>query len=112
MPDNIMEQIAGEIRSRSAEWYPGRGEARAVRVVGHTPKTDHYIYDLVVDFANSTERLAAKLYRTGKNGQAAACDMAAAENAAYAARSGESQRRKISPEYRSRWATSVRWARW
>ncbi len=78
---NLMEQIAGEIRSSSAEWYPGRGEARAVRVVGHTPKTDHYIYNLVVDFANSTERLAAKVYRTGKNGQAGARDMAAAENA-------------------------------
>jgi hypothetical protein len=75
-----MEQIAGEIQSKSAEWYPEHGEVCAVRVVGHTPKTDHYIYDLVVDFANSTERLSAKLYRTGKNGQTGARDLATAEN--------------------------------
>jgi hypothetical protein len=35
----------------------------------------------VVDFANGTERLAAKLYRTGRNGQAGARDLATAENA-------------------------------
>ncbi len=77
---NIMEQIAGEIRSESAQWYPERGEASAVRIVGHTPKTDHYIYDLVVDFTNSTERLSAKLYRAGKHGPTGARDLAAAEN--------------------------------
>ena len=63
MLDDVMDQIAGEIRSNSAQWYPERGEAHAVRIVGHTPKSDHYIYDLVIDFASSTERLAAKLHR-------------------------------------------------
>jgi hypothetical protein len=78
MPENTIDQIAVEIRSRGAEWYPERGEARAVRVVGHTPKPDHYIYELVVDFANGAERLSAKLYRAGKNGQAR--QLAADEN--------------------------------
>jgi hypothetical protein len=77
-----MEQIAAEIKSRSLEWYPERGEAKAVRIVGHTPKTDHYIYDLVVDFADGgSERLAAKVYRPSKTGVAAARRVAAAENA-------------------------------
>ena len=80
MPDNIIDQIAVEIRSRGARWYPERGEARSVRIVGHTPKSDHYIYELVVDFANGAERLAAKLYRAGKNGQACARQLAVAEN--------------------------------
>ncbi len=82
MPENIIDQIAVEIRSRGAQWYPERGEARAVRIVGHTPKSDHYIYELVVDFANGTERLSTKLYRAaGKNGHANARQLAAAENA-------------------------------
>jgi hypothetical protein len=80
MPEkNVMDQIAGELRSSCAQWYPDMGEPRAVRIVGHTPKTDHYIYDLVVDFANGSERLAAKLYRSSKCGQAGARKLAAAE---------------------------------
>lgn len=55
------------------------GEALAVRIVGHTPKADHYIYDLVVDFANGSERLAAKLYRSSKCDPAAARTLAATE---------------------------------
>jgi hypothetical protein len=79
MSENVMDQIAGEIRNGSAEWFPELGEARTVRVVGHTPKADHYIYELVVDFANGNERLAAKLYKTNKCGQAGARNMAAQE---------------------------------
>jgi hypothetical protein len=75
-----MDQIAEEIRTRGREWYPERGEARAVRIVGHTPKADHYIYDLVVEFANGSERIAAKLYRASKSGQSEARKLAAAEN--------------------------------
>jgi hypothetical protein len=75
-----MDQIAGELRSRGAEWFPELGDPRAVRIVGHTPKTDHYIYDLVIDFAEGSERLAAKLYRPSKIGQAGARSLAAAEN--------------------------------
>jgi hypothetical protein len=80
MLDNGMEQIAAEIKSQGLEWYPERGEARAVRIVGHTPRPNHYIYDLVVDFADgSGERLAAKLYRANKSGTATARRVAAAE---------------------------------
>jgi len=74
-----MDQIAEEIRTRIAEWYPDRGEARAVRIVGHTPKSDHYIYDLVVEFASGSERLSAKLYRADKSGHGRAWSLAATE---------------------------------
>lgn len=40
-------------------------------MVGHTPKSDHFIYDIVMDFAGSSERLAAKVYRGGKNANSA-----------------------------------------
>jgi hypothetical protein len=78
MPENGIDQIAAEIRSRGSEWYPARGEAKSVRVVGHTPRIDHYVYDLVLDFPGSSERLAVKLYRQGKNG--ASRRVAAEEN--------------------------------
>src|ERR1700674_4032023 len=81
MPENVMDQIAGELRSSGAQWFPERGEPRAVRIVGHTPKTDHFIYELVADFADGSERLAAKVYRASKCGQSGARNMAAAENA-------------------------------
>jgi hypothetical protein len=48
------------------------GELRNVRIVGHTPKNDHYIYDLVIDFAGGTQRVAAKVYRSSKPGAAKA----------------------------------------
>ena len=81
MPENVMEQIAGELRSKGAEFFPERGEPRAVRVVGHTPKTDHFIYDLVADFQDGNERMAAKVYRASKCGHAAARSLAEAETA-------------------------------
>jgi hypothetical protein len=74
-----MEQIAAEIRLKGSEWYPEHGEVRAVRIVGRTPKPDHYHYDLVVEFAHGSERLAAKLYRSANSGEAAACRVAALE---------------------------------
>jgi hypothetical protein len=74
-----MDQIAAEIKTRAPEWYPQYGELRAVRVVGRTPKPDHYNYDLVVDFANGTERLAAKIYWAAKSAETAARNVAAAE---------------------------------
>ena len=80
MAENGIDQIAAEIRSRGSEWYPERGEAKSVRVVGHTPRVDHYVYDVVLDFPGSSERLAVKLYRPGKTGMAGARRVAAAEN--------------------------------
>jgi hypothetical protein len=81
MAENGIDQIAAEICRRGSEWYPERGEAKSVRVVGHTPRPDHYIYDLVLDFPAESERLAVKLYRPGKDGAAAVHRVAAAENA-------------------------------
>src|SRR5438132_14402208 len=71
MPENVIEQIVADLRQRAAGLYPNRGELRNIRVVGHTPKSDHFIYDLVADFANGAERMAVKVYRSGKTPQAA-----------------------------------------
>lgn len=67
MVENVMEQIVAELRVSAARFYPYRAELRNVRVVGHTPKTDHFIYDIVLDFNDGGERVTAKVYRS-KNG--------------------------------------------
>jgi hypothetical protein len=74
-----MDQIAGELRSCGSQWFPELGEPRAVRIVGHTPKADHFIYEVVADFAVGSQRLSAKIYRASKCGQAGARNMAVAE---------------------------------
>jgi len=79
MPETVMDQIVSELKHTGSRYYPDRGEVRAVRVVGHTPKNDHYIYDIVVDFATGSERLAAKVYRASKCGQQGARSMAQLE---------------------------------
>jgi len=71
MAEHVLDQIVGELRERATTLYPNRGELRNIRVVGHTPKNDHFIYDLVADFANGGERIAVKVYRSGKSPQAA-----------------------------------------
>jgi len=81
MAENVMELIAAELRSRGAEYFPEQGEPRSVRIVGHTPKTDHFIYDLVADFQGGSERMAAKVYRTSKAGHAGARGLAERETA-------------------------------
>ena len=80
MPESIVEQIVTELRSTSASLYPQHTELRNVRVVGHTPKPDHYIYDIVVDFSDGSERIAAKVYRSAKCGSHTARNMAQKEN--------------------------------
>ena len=72
MAENIIEQIVAGLRATIPSIYPQHGELRNVRVVGHTPKTDHYIYDIVIDFAAASERVAAKIYRGSKVGAAGA----------------------------------------
>lgn len=79
MAENVMDQIVTSLRQNGATYYPQRGEVRNVRVVGHTPKSDHYIYDIVVDFAEGGERLAAKVYRASKCGPQGAHTLAATE---------------------------------
>lgn len=76
---NVMDQIVAALRQDGAAHYPGRGELRNVRVVGHTPKSDHYIYDIVIDFVDGSERVAAKVYRSGKSGPGVARSMAQIE---------------------------------
>ncbi len=76
-----MDQIVAELRRSAGAYYPQRQELKNVRVVGHTPKTDHYIYDIVVDFADGSERVAAKVYRASKCGQQGARGMASTEAA-------------------------------
>ena len=71
MAENVMDHIVAELRQQVTTLYPSRGELRNIRVVGHTPKSDHFIYDLVADFANGAERMAVKVYRSGKTPQAA-----------------------------------------
>src|ERR1700755_1465671 len=79
MPETVMDQIVSELKRGGSTYYPGRGELRNVRVVGHTPKNDHYIYDIVIDFADGSERLAAKVYRASKCGPQGARSMAQIE---------------------------------
>jgi hypothetical protein len=75
-----MEEVVSELRSNGEQYYPQRGTPRNVRIVGHTPKPDHYIYDLVVDFNEGIERVAAKVYRPNKCGPRGACGMAQLEH--------------------------------
>jgi hypothetical protein len=79
MAENIMDQIVAELKNTGAQYYPERGELRNVRIVGHTPKPDHYIYDVVIDFADGSERLAAKVYRAHKCGPQGARELARQE---------------------------------
>ena len=80
MPESVMEQIVTELRTNGGQYYPERGEPRNVRVVGHTPKPDHYIYDMVIDFADGNERVAAKVYRPNRCGPKGAHAMAKQEH--------------------------------
>ncbi|MFB3815843.1 MAG: hypothetical protein ACE14L_17205 [Terriglobales bacterium] len=74
-----MDTIVAALKNSGGSYYPQHGELRNVRIVGHTPKIDHYIYDIVIDFANASERLAAKVYRVSKCGAHGARAMARQE---------------------------------
>lgn len=71
MAESTIEQIVASLRECGASWYPEQGELRNVRVVGHTPKNDHYIYDAAIEFAGGSTRLAVKVFRGKSSGQAA-----------------------------------------
>lgn len=66
MAENTVDQIVADLRATAPKHYPHMGELRNIRVVGHTPKTDHFIYDIVADFHEGSERIAAKVYRANK----------------------------------------------
>ncbi|HEY6252579.1 MAG TPA: hypothetical protein VI685_21700 [Candidatus Angelobacter sp.] len=68
MAETVLDQILVELRHAAAKRYPERGELKNLRVVGHTPKSDHFIYDVCADFAEGSEKLAVKMYRASKCG--------------------------------------------
>jgi hypothetical protein len=68
MAETVLEQILADLRKTALTHFPNRGELRNLRVVGHTPKNDHMIYDLCIDFVDGGERVAIKIYRAAKCG--------------------------------------------
>lgn len=68
MAETVLEQILADLRKSAVTHYPHQGELKNLRVVGHTPKSDHMIYDACADFAESSERMAIKIYRPAKCG--------------------------------------------
>jgi hypothetical protein len=68
MPETVLDQVIIRLRESAPELYPHGGELKNIRVVGHTPKNDHFIYDASADFAQGSERIAIKIYRPNKCG--------------------------------------------
>ena len=68
MPENVIDRVVADLRDKAQEYFPESGVPKNVRVVGHTPKLDHFIHDIVVDFESGSKRLAAKVYRGAKSG--------------------------------------------
>jgi hypothetical protein len=66
MAETVLDQLLDDLRKRAVTHYPQRGEFKNLRVVGHTPKNDHFIYDTCLDFVEGSERVAIKVYRPGK----------------------------------------------
>ncbi|HKD85012.1 MAG TPA: hypothetical protein VKB58_09715 [Terriglobales bacterium] len=77
MADNSLDLIVDYLRNSGSAYFPRCPEIKFARVVGHTPKPDHYIYEIVLDFADGSERVNAKIYRgrgTGRSAQELARD--------------------------------------
>ncbi len=68
MAENAVDRIVENLGKSGAEYFPQHSEVKAVRVVGRAPKLDHYIYEIVVEFADDSKRVSAKVYRAGKCG--------------------------------------------
>lgn len=79
MAENTLDQIVEELRTSGAKHFPQHSDPKAVRVVGHTPKPDHYTYEIVLDFPDGSERVNAKLYR-GKSGSRTPQELALRES--------------------------------
>jgi hypothetical protein len=93
MPDSTLDQIVSTLQTSSSTYFPGRPEAKGVRVVGHTPKPDHYIYEIVLDFPQGSERVNAKIYRA-KTGSSGSRELAKkeAQNLQYAYQAAEKRK--------------------
>jgi hypothetical protein len=68
MAETVLDQVLAELRKAAAPYFANRGEIKNLRVVGHTPRNDHMIYDVCADFAEGSERMAVKIYRAAKCG--------------------------------------------
>ena len=75
MADNPLDHIVDHLRTSASGYLGLDAEVRSARVVGHTPKPDHYIYEIVLDFPDHSERVNAKIYR-GKSGLRSAQELA------------------------------------
>ncbi len=80
MTNAALDQIVDSLRNCGGEHFPHRCDLKAVRVVGHTPKPDHYIYEIVLDFSDASERVNAKIYRPSKMGANSARELARSES--------------------------------
>ena len=63
MAENPLDYIVDHLRNSGSQYFPGTPEVKAARVVGHTPKPDYYIYEIVLDLPDRSERVNAKIYR-------------------------------------------------
>lgn len=68
MPESALDQVFVDLRENIGRYFPQRGELRNLRVVGHTPRNDHFIYDACADFAEGSERISIKIYRAARCG--------------------------------------------
>ncbi|HUI84295.1 MAG TPA: hypothetical protein VL240_08730 [Candidatus Binatia bacterium] len=98
MAENTLDQIVDCLRSSGGEYFPQHSELKTARVVGHTPRPDHYTYEIVLDFTDGSERVNAKLYR-GRNGGRAGQEAARqeAQNLQFAHRTAEKRKLKGVP---------------
>lgn len=78
MADSPLDHIVDHLRRSGSTYFPQYSEVKSARVVGHTPKPDHYIYEIVLDFPDANERVNAKIY-LGKSGQRSAQELARCE---------------------------------
>jgi hypothetical protein len=69
MSDSALDQIVDDLRSSGSKYFPQHSDAKTARVVGHTPKPEHYTYEIVLDFPDGSERVHAKIYRGKSEGR-------------------------------------------
>lgn len=67
MADHVVDAIVEDLKTSGSKYFPEYTDLKAVRVVGHTPKPEHYTYEIVVDFSDGSERVSAKVYRPAKS---------------------------------------------
>jgi len=98
MADNTLDNIVNHLRSSGCAYFPVYSEVKAARVVGHTPKPDHYTYEIVLDFPQGSERINAKIY-CGKAGSRTPQELARNEtqNLQFAHQTAERRRLKGVP---------------